>query len=106
MGYPQDDRLTVDWSSQAPLQDVDQCGVSTLGSRSGKMYAMTNPLRRQADLLDEIFSAARRHGQDSEPEHEVGDLQDALSVAWNLLTPAQQQQVYEAHFRDHDRWLR
>lgn len=42
-------------------------------------------------LLDIHFytTAAQQHGQDSDPDHEVGDLQDMLRAMWALLTPAQ-----------------
>lgn len=42
-------------------------------------------------LLDVEFylKAARTHGEDSEPDHEVGDLQDFLRTMWSVLTPAQ-----------------
>jgi hypothetical protein len=42
------------------------------------------------DLYDEICANARRHGEDSsEPDHEVGDLQDALREALALMLPEQ-----------------
>ena len=39
--------------------------------------------------LDLILAAAKEHGENSEPEHEVGDLQVALRAAWQLMTPGQ-----------------
>jgi hypothetical protein len=63
------------------------------------------PPRPAADLLDEILSAAARHGLASEPDHEVGDLQDALRAAWSLLAPRQRRGLYDAHFRLHDHWI-
>ncbi len=42
-----------------------------------------------------LLKAATRHGEDSEPDHEVGDLQDFLRAAWNLMTPAQQQEFLD-----------
>ena len=42
------------------------------------------------DIDVEVFiKAAVRHGEDSEPDHEVGDLQDYLRAAFRLLTPEQ-----------------
>ncbi|TES73098.1 hypothetical protein E2P84_22325 [Burkholderia cepacia] len=38
--------------------------------------------------------AAKEHGENSEPDHEVGDLQDYLRDMWKLLTPEQR----EAYF--------
>lgn len=40
-----------------------------------------------ADLVEKIVHAAERHGLESEPDHEVGDLQDALREAWKRMTP-------------------
>jgi hypothetical protein len=42
-------------------------------------------------LLDIEFyiKSAQQHGEGSEPDHEVGDLQDFLRVMWRLLTPDQ-----------------
>lgn len=43
--------------------------------------------------LERLIEAARRHGEDSEPDHEVGDLQDILRAAWEQLTPDQRRRV-------------
>lgn len=45
----------------------------------------------QLQLLD-LLGYAKQHGLDSEPEHEVGDLQDMFTVAYGLLTPEQRLQ--------------
>lgn len=39
--------------------------------------------------LDLILEAARAHGESSEPDHEVGDLQDALRAAWRIMSAGQ-----------------
>ncbi|MBG6083059.1 hypothetical protein [Rubrivivax gelatinosus] len=39
--------------------------------------------------IEEFIDAAKQHGVDSEPDHEVGDLQDLLRAMWELLTPEQ-----------------
>lgn len=39
--------------------------------------------------LEDLIDAAKQHGEDSEPDHEVGDLQDLLRAMWELLTPEQ-----------------
>lgn len=44
------------------------------------------------DALQLVFMAAEQHGKDSEPDHEVGDLQDALLTLWALQTPSQKAQ--------------
>jgi hypothetical protein len=38
--------------------------------------------RDDADELERILDAARRHGQESEPDHEVGDLLEVLRALW------------------------
>jgi hypothetical protein len=35
------------------------------------------------------LSVAQTHGEDSEPDHEVGDLQEFFRTVWLLLTPEQ-----------------
>lgn len=39
--------------------------------------------------LETFIEAAQQHGEDSDPDHEVGDLQDYLRAMWELLTPEQ-----------------
>lgn len=43
----------------------------------------------KAALYRLITNSAQRHGRDSEPDHEVGDLQETLGVFIGLLTPKQ-----------------
>lgn len=52
------------------------------------------------DLVEQILRAAERHGLESEPDHEVGDLQDALREAWDHMTPEQR----KAAFGEMDLW--
>jgi hypothetical protein len=40
--------------------------------------------------IETYIRAAEQHGQDDDPDHEVGDLQDHLREMWKLLTPDQQ----------------
>jgi hypothetical protein len=40
--------------------------------------------------IEEYILVAQQHGEDSEPDHEVGDLQDLLRAAWAMMTPEQQ----------------
>ena len=59
-------------------------------------------LARAAEILppaeiEALFQAARIHGQESEPDHEVGDLQQALLAAWNLMD-SQQKVAFMAHW--------
>lgn len=39
--------------------------------------------------IELVIHAAELHGAVSEPDHEVGDLQDALRLAWELFRPEQ-----------------
>lgn len=39
--------------------------------------------------LEDFITAAKKHGEDSHPDHEVGDLQDLLRAAWEIMTPDQ-----------------
>lgn len=45
------------------------------------------------DGINCMLSAAQNHGEASELEHEVGDLQDMLKAAWALLLPEQKLQL-------------
>lgn len=46
---------------------------------------MTSPYN-----IDTVILAAQTHGENSDqPDHEVGDLQGALRLAWSLFTPEQ-----------------
>lgn len=45
-------------------------------------------------LRDELLDAARRHGEEGEPEHEVGDLEEVVLACWKRLSPAQQVEVH------------
>ena len=49
---------------------------------------MSQPPSDTTDV-ETYIAAARTHGEDSEPDHEVGDLQDFLRVAFRLMTPTQ-----------------
>jgi hypothetical protein len=57
---------------------------------------------RTETMLHEIFAAAERHGIASEADHEVGDLQDALRLAWEALPNDAKARVHAAYFADHD----
>ena len=42
-----------------------------------------------------ILKAAEAHGRDSEPEHEVGDLQDAVIAAWGIMSVEQRTKLLD-----------
>jgi hypothetical protein len=60
--------------------------------------------RAPADLLADVTAAAARHGAQSDPDHEVGDLLDALALAWDLLSDAQRAEAHRRYFATHERW--
>lgn len=39
--------------------------------------------------IELCIEAAEQHGKDSEPDHEVGDLQDVARKMWEIMTPGQ-----------------
>ncbi len=51
---------------------------------------------RTEPLLDAILQAAEAHGEESEPEMQVGDLEQALRVAWELLPGAERLKMVES----------
>lgn len=46
--------------------------------------------------VERVLSAAQQHGASSQPDHEVGDLQDVLRTAWSLMSPQQRDQLMAA----------
>lgn len=47
------------------------------------------------DFVSVLFRAAEQHGQDSEPDHEVGDLQDIIVCLYERLSLEQRKEVAE-----------
>jgi hypothetical protein len=43
------------------------------------------------DTINKVIGAARNHGLNGEPDHEVGDLQDMLRFLWNISDPGTQE---------------
>jgi hypothetical protein len=41
------------------------------------------------ELYAIIVKNATKHGEDSDPDHEVGDLQDVIEECFNLMTESQ-----------------
>lgn len=39
----------------------------------------------------QVVAAAKHHGESSEPEHEVGDLQELLALAYNIMDKGQRE---------------
>ena len=57
------------------------------------------------DEFDALLIAANKHGMESDPDHEVGDLQDILRSCWKRLTSEQKKEVYREHAELVVTWL-
>jgi hypothetical protein len=49
------------------------------------------------ELLAKLLNAAEEHGQESDTDHEVGDLRTILETCWKVMNPVQQIMVYNEH---------
>jgi len=54
--------------------------------------------------LQDILDAAERHGRESDPDHEVGDLQDMLRDAWKMLSKTQRSKLLLEAAEQLDSW--
>lgn len=45
--------------------------------------------------INRYLKSALRHGESSEPDHEVGDLQSLLEAAWSLMTHEQKEKFHQ-----------
>lgn len=52
--------------------------------------------------LQSLLDGAQRHGQESEPDHEIGDLQQLLIACWDELPRAARRKIAAdfAHLKD------
>ncbi|TAL65789.1 MAG: hypothetical protein EPN79_11460 [Burkholderiaceae bacterium] len=41
------------------------------------------------ERIETVIRSAQKHGEDEDPDHEVGDLQDALRAAWGCMSAQQ-----------------
>lgn len=46
------------------------------------------------DLVEKVIELAAQHGEESEPQMEVGDLQEALRIAWKVMSRQQRGQAF------------
>jgi hypothetical protein len=53
-------------------------------------------LHARDSRVERIVTAAQQHGANSQPDHEVGDLQEVLRAAWSLMLPEQRDQLMAA----------
>jgi hypothetical protein len=49
--------------------------------------------RKKMQLVNVLLGAAARHGRESDPDHEVGDLQGIVQLCWSLLTKEQREAI-------------
>lgn len=59
---------------------------------------------REPGLAERIIASAEAHGLASEPDHEVGDLQDAVRALVEALPPAQRATFARAFWADREDW--
>jgi hypothetical protein len=52
------------------------------------------------ELLQAIFQSAKEHGENSDPDHEVGDLQDIVSHLWQRADPEARYQIVRGALED------
>jgi len=52
--------------------------------------------REWTKLLRRLFAAAERHGNESDPEHEVGDLQDLVRLLWSRVDVSARESIWHA----------
>jgi len=73
--------------------EIDDClvgatGLNPLADFHGAVDADSVPFKQQSGNktgVELVIEAARLHGENSDPDHEVGDLQDALRLMWDML---------------------
>jgi len=57
--------------------------------RKAPRYCLHALDRTSPNFANFLMEAARLHGENSEPDHEVGDLQDLFFACWLVMTPEQ-----------------
>lgn len=77
--------------------DETQVRLTAKGSVTEAYAGELSPVKRgeggnlpeSSEAVEVCIRAAKQHGDDDDPDHEVGDLQDCLREMWVLLTPDQ-----------------
>ncbi len=64
----------------------------------------TQPTPTLDEYLDRILEAAQAHGEDDDPEHEVGDLQGIIHTMWGVLSDEQKAVVVASTADLLDEW--
>lgn len=86
-------RPTHSWET-AEIRAVH--GLASLMVSAAKLASQNSAQLEAASGLDveTLISAATRHGQESEQEHEVGDLQEFIRSTWGVLSESQKKAVF------------
>lgn len=71
------------------FQELVAQGIYTLGLGCPELIAHSSLDAMKQPDIETLIAASLQHGQDSEPDHEVGDLQAYLRAGWGLLTTDQ-----------------
>jgi hypothetical protein len=72
--------------------------LSDAGIDASSQSVLPEPPLDDAEL-DKLWEVAREHAAQSEPEHEIGDLQDLTRLCWRFLSD-EQRQIVAATLRD------
>jgi hypothetical protein len=76
-------------------------------TRKSKVKALAAAERAEVEGevgAERIIASAEEHGRRSDPDHEVGDLQDAVRALWAALSPEQRAGFSRAFWADRDDW--
>lgn len=95
----------IDLVQDMSVKDLHEWPAKDIRSLHGfamlviQAYALNISLEVQPEAepgvdLDKLITAAAIHGRDSDPDHEVGDLQQYLRATWGVLTEAQKSAVF------------
>lgn len=69
--------------------EAEIAAIESLLGRRPREASMSGGQQQDAPDIEAYIDAAKNHGADSDPDHEVGDLQDYLRAMWSLLTEEQ-----------------
>lgn len=85
-----------DGASQVPdgaSPEIDKCRA--LSDKIRGCFMADGQSKKTLGQL--LIDAAEAHGQDSEPDHEVGDLQDVVRSCFEEMSPEQARRVFYKH---------
>ena len=77
----------------AAISDISSWNIEAAEERLGLAEeVLGNGLKD----LETVFEMAKQHGEDSDPDHEVGDLQELLRQAWEIMSPEQRLKLLQS----------